>query len=412
MTNLRVCVIAYHSSPLAEPGSGDAGGMTVYVRELAAALAAQGVTTDVFTRATGDGPRLVELGPNVRVISVDAGPRAPVAKERLRRHLSEFVDGVRAFAVAQRVGYSVIHSHYWQSGLAAKALSGRWGAPNVHSHHTLARVKNRWLAPGDSPEPDSRLTGEQEVIDSADVLVASTGEEWEHLKGLYGAAPERLKIVYPGVDHELFNPGDRAEARRALGLPAGPLLVAVGRVQRLKGFDLAIDGLARMEDRRTRLVIVGGASGPFGELEVRRLNDRATRLGVADRIVWAGAQPHRRLPLYYRAADALCVCSYSESFGLTALEAQSCGVPIVGAAVGAIPDLIADGGSGILLRDRDPATFASAAGQILDDPVRAAAMATAGRQRALRFSWKTTAEDFLELYECLIRESSPESCTC
>ena len=413
MSMLRICVLAYHSSPLIEPGSGDAGGMTIYVRELAAALAAQGAATDVFTRATGDGPRISEIGPNVRVISIDAGPRAPVVKERLRQHLGEFVNGIRAFATTQRIGYDLLHSHYWQSGLAAAALAPIWGVPLVHSHHTLGRVKNRWLAPGDSPEPEFRLAGEQEVIDAADVLVASTEEERSHLAGLYDAAPERLKTLHPGVDHEMFSPGDRSEARSALGLPEGPLLVAVGRIQRLKGFDLAIESLARLGGQpAAKLVIVGGASGVNGEAELVRLKALAIELGVAERIVWAGVQPHRTLPLYYRAADMVLVCSHSESFGLAALEAQSCGIPLIGTRVGGLPDVVAERRSGVLMSESDPVAFAGEINNLLVNPRRVASFGKVARQQALRFSWKTMAEDFLTLYECLIREDSPEACTC
>lgn len=411
MPGMRICVIAYHSSPLMEPGSGDAGGMTVYVRALAASLADQGIATDVFTRAAEGNPAITEIQPGVRVISIAAGPRAVLPKERLRHHIAEFADGMRAFAISQRMGYDLIHSHYWQSGLAGKALAGRWGIPLVHSNHTLGRVKNKWLAPGDAPEPAVRVAGEHEVIDAAEVLVASTAEEWRQLAELYGAPPERLKILYPGVDHDLFSPGDRGDARRLLGLPEGRLLLAVGRIQPLKGLDLAIESLARL-DASFSLAIVGGASGMNGGGELDRLGALARDLGVEDRIVWAGAQPHRMLPVYYRAADALLVCSHSESFGLAALEAQSCGIPVIGTKVGGLPDLVGDGSSGILVADRDPDAMASEISSLFERPARSAAFGAAARQRALRFSWKTMAEDFLDLYECLIREDSPEVCTC
>lgn len=283
----------------------------------------------------------------------------------------------------------------------------------VHSHHTLGRVKNRWLAPGDSPEPPLRLAGEDEVIAASDVLVASTEEEQRQLADLYGAAPERLKILHPGVDHSLFSPGDRAQAREILGLPGAPLLVAVGRVQRLKGFDLAVEALADPSlPASTRLVIVGGAGGPQGEAEAARLETIAAERGVSERIIWSGVQPHRMLPLYYRAADVLLVCSHSESFGLAALEAQSCGIPVVGTAVGGLPQVIADGRSGILLHERDPGRMATEVSHLLRDADRASLFGTRAREQALLFSWKTMAEDFLTLYECLIRSESPEACTC
>ena len=390
--------------------------MTVYVRELASALADQGIATDVFTRADGESG-VSELRPGVRVVSIEAGPRMPLAKDRLRHHLAEFVAGIRAFVISQRLAYDVIHSHYWQSGLAATRLALAWGAPHVHSQHTLGRVKNKWLAPGDTAEPAFRLTGEQEVIGRADVLVASTAEEWRHLAELYTAAPERLKIVYPGVDHDLFSPGERQGARRRLWLPGGPILLAVGRIQPLKGLDLAIESLSHLDPRPdrpepVRLVIVGGVSGPNGEAELARLRALSARLGVADRVIWAGVQPHRRLPEYYRAADALVVCSHSESFGLAALEAQSCGLPVIGTRVGGLPDVVGEESSGTLVAERDPVRFAREVEALLGDPAGAAAFGAAARQRALRFSWKSTAEDFVELYECLIREQSAEACTC
>ncbi|MFN2388257.1 MAG: glycosyltransferase, partial [Actinomycetota bacterium] len=204
MSVRRVAVISYHSSPLVEPGVGDAGGMSVYVRELATALATMGVATDIFTRATTDTQRVVELGPSVRVVCVEAGPRRPLDKDEAQGYIGNFATGIGAFALGRRIAYDVIHSHYWQSGLAAEALARSWRVPVVHSHHTLGRVKNATLAPGDPPEPQSRLDGEDAVIGAADVLVASTDDEFRQLTWLYGAAQDRLKTIHPGVDHDAF----------------------------------------------------------------------------------------------------------------------------------------------------------------------------------------------------------------
>lgn len=412
----RVAVISYHSSPLIEPGSGDAGGMTVYVRELAETLAERGLATDIFTRADSERPRVVELGPGVRVVSIDAGPPEPVDKEGLSAHLSEFVSGVRAFSTAQRIRYELIHSHYWQSGLAAKALAASWAVPFVHSNHTLGKVKNRALAPGDLPEPLTRLTGETEVMAAADVLIAATDEELGQLACLYGASHDRLKTLHPGVDHELFTPGDLGAARAELGLdPDAAILLFVGRIQPLKGLELAIRSLEQLEPvlgRPVGLVVVGGASGRGGEAEVDRLHDLAVELGVAGLVTWVGPQPHSRLPLYYRAADSVVVCSHSESFGLAALEAHACGTPVVGTAVGGLSHIVTDGGSGFLVETRDAAVFAGRLKTLLSDPELSNAMRARAVQASARFSWDKTADSFLELYECLVREESPEVCTC
>ena len=412
----RTAVISYHSSPLIEPGSGDAGGMTVYVRQLAEAVAGRGLATDIFTRADSDLPRVVELAPGVRVVSVDAGPRERVEKEDLSEHLDDFVAGVRAFSTSQRARYELVHSHYWQSGLAAKALATAWGVPFVHSNHTLGKVKNRALAPGDAPEPLARLAGEAEVMDAADVLIASTDEELQQLACLYGASHDRLKTLHPGVDHSLFSPGPKEGPRAELGLsPDEAVLLFVGRIQRLKGLELAIRSVEQLEpalDRPLDLVVVGGPSGRGGRAEIQRLHELASNLGVADRVTWVGPQPHHRLPIYYRAADAVVVCSHSETFGFAALEAHACGTPVVGTAVGGLAHIVDDGRSGFLVETRDPAVFAGRLKTLLSDPELSATFRAEAERSAARFSWDKTADSFLELYECLVREESPEACTC
>lgn len=411
----RIAVVAYHSSPLVEPGSGDSGGMTIYVRALAEALTDLGVNTDIFTRADSSSREIVELSPGVRVISIPAGPPSPLPKHRLRLHIGDFVAGVKAFALGQRISYDLVHSHYWQSGLAGKRLAGLWGVPLVHSHHTLGKVKNRFLAPGDTAEPQTRLDGEAEVIDSADVLIASTDEEWRQLACLYGASHDRLKTLHPGVDHSIFGPGDRAEARRRLGLSDEAVMLFAGRIQPLKGLELAVraaEQLAGALDRRLVFLLVGGASGSDGEYEMARLGDLAARLDIAANVRFLGAQPHHHLPVFYRASDVVVVCSHSESFGLAALEAHACGTPVVGTAVGGLSYIVRDGESGFLLDTRDPAEFAARLKTVLSDDDLRASFGRAATRSAKFFSWDKTARAMLELYECLIEESFPEACVC
>lgn len=412
---MRIAVISYHSSPIQEPGSGDAGGMTVYVRRLAEALSVRGIRTDVFTRSADGGRSPVVLSPGVRVIPIEAGPRAPLPKEELQEHVADFAAGIRAFATSQRISYDLIHSHYWHSGLTGADLARSWSIPLVHSHHTLGRVKNRFLAPGDDPEPQFRLAGEGDVIQAADVLVASTDEEQRQLACLYGAKHDRLKTLHPGVDHSVFRPLDAAAARRELGFGDEAVMLFVGRIQRLKGIDLAIAALAELVpalDGGVRLVIVGGASGRGGEAEIQRLRDLAIALEVADRVDFVGPQPHDRLPLYYNAADVVTVCSHSESFGFAALEAHACGTPVVGTAVGGLSHIVRDGRSGFLVETRDPSVFAARLKTVLSDPHLHAEFAKEAHSGTARFSWSETGGKFLELYECLVRERSPEVCTC
>ncbi len=412
----RVATIAYHSSPLIEPGAGDAGGMTVYVRAVAAEYAARGIYTDIFTRAVGPESRITRVTPGVRVISIAAGPEQPLPKEALPDHVDEFVAGVGAFAALQGTAYDIVHSHYWQSGLAGLALSERWKAPLVHSQHTLGRVKNTFLSPGDAPESARRLAGEDEVIGRADVLIASTDEEWRQLSCFYGAAHDRLKVVYPGVDQARFKPGSRMRARARLGLrPDAAVVLYAGRIQPLKGLDVALGAIAQVADtleREVLFVIVGGPSGPSGDREVARLQALARDLGLGTRVRFEGPQPHRDLPAYYRAADALVVCSRSESFGLTGLEAHACGIPIVATAVGGLTHVVRDGTSGWLVADATPGAFAAKLQTLLTDDAGRHSFARAAVESARRFTWERTAGELLELYDCLVASRQPELCTC
>jgi D-inositol-3-phosphate glycosyltransferase len=410
----QIALISYHSSPLAQPGAGDAGGMSVYVRQTAEALARRGVRTDVYTRSVGDLPRVVELSPGVRVIWVEAGPLG-AGKEELVTYLPEFTAGTSAFAAAQRLRYDVVHSHYWQSGLAGKVLAQRWSAPFVHSNHTLGLVKNQTLAEGDLPESDTRIRGEAEVVDAADVLVTSTDEEFEDLACLYGAAHDRLKTIFPGVDHNMFFPGDRAAARRELGFGGEAILLYVGRVQPLKGIELALQGVARLAPglgRAVRLLIVGGPSGRIGQAEMERLHHLTEELQITENVTFTGPQPHPRLPLFYRAADAAVVVSHSESFGLVALEAAACGTPVVGTSVGGLSHIVNDGVSGYLLDRRDPQTLAERLKPLLLDPSLRERFSIEAERAAARFSWTGATDALLELYACLMSDSSAELCTC
>lgn len=412
---MRVAVLSYHSSPLDPPGAGDAGGMTVYVRHLAEALASRGVSTDIFTRATGASRTPTPLSPGVRVVPIGAGPEGLVPKEALQDHLDEFAAGIRAFATGQRISYDLIHSHYWQSGLAGIALRRGWNVPLVHSPHTLGRVKNRFLAPGDEPEPALRIAGEDAIKAGVDVVVASTDDEVQQLGCLYGVSHDRLKTLHPGVDHDVFRPLPRDGARAELGLVDEAVMLFVGRIQPLKGVDLAISALEELVpalDRRVVLLVVGGASGRNGDHEIARLRELAAGLGVSDNIVFAGPQPHDRLPVYYSAADVVTVCSHSESFGFAALEAHACGAPVVGTAVGGLSHIVRDGSSGFLVDTRDPSVFAARLKTLLSDEDLRRSFSAEAVASASAFSWQRSADAFLELYECLLRAEHPEFCTC
>jgi D-inositol-3-phosphate glycosyltransferase len=387
-----------HTSPLAQPGSGDGGGMNVYVRELSSALALAGVDCDVYTRACEPGlPDIVEVEPGFRVHNVAAGPPEPLTKEHLPELVSAFTEGVRRRMETAVDAPGLIHANYWLSGVAGHELKHALNLPLVSTFHTLARVKAETC--GD--EPEQRARAEAQVIGCSDAILASTGEERAQLERLYDAPGERVEIVSPGVDHRTFSPGPRDASRAVLGLGDGPVLLFVGRIQRLKGADVAVRTLAHLGDEgypAASLVIVGGPSGPDGDAELARLHELVDEHSLGGRVRFVPAEPHDHLATYYRAADACLVPSRSESFGLVALEAAACGTPVVAAAVGGLRSLVEHARTGFLVEGRDPAAYAAYVGEILDNGRLAQEMRRNAVARAHGYRWSMTAARLRRLY--------------
>jgi D-inositol-3-phosphate glycosyltransferase len=390
-----LAMLSMHTSPLAQPGAGDSGGMNVYVRELASSLAQAGVQVEVFTRrADGDTPEVVDVEPGLRVVQIHAGP-IHLAKEDLVGVVDEFTGEVHDYIAGSDV--DAIHANYWLSGLAGHRLKHLLELPLVSTFHTLARVK----AETGTPEPRGREEAEAEIIGCSDAITASCVAEADDLVEHYGADPARIELVPPGVLHAFFSPGDRTGARLAVGIePGRPVLLFVGRIQPLKALDVAVAALAQVQRRHPDavLVVVGGASGADGPDEVARIEKLAGELGVAGAIRFVEPQPHHMLSTWYRAADVVVVPSRSESFGLVALEAAACGIPVVAASVGGLRTLVDDGRTGILVDGRDPARYAEALSSILDDPARARAMSVAAADMAAGYRWSTTAGRLRRLY--------------
>jgi D-inositol-3-phosphate glycosyltransferase len=405
----RLAVLSLHTSPLAQPGAGDSGGMNVYVRELVSSLAQAGVASDVYVRRWADGlPDVVEVEPGFRVVHVPAGP-VDLPKEALPEVVDLFAEGVLA-RLADDVGAAadVLHANYWLSAMAGHRLKHELDLPLVSTFHTLARVK---AETGDL-EPERRVDAEAEVVGCSDAILANSAAEAAQLERLYGADPARIEIVPPGVIHAFFSPGPRQGARAALAhldIGDGPMLLFVGRIQPLKGLDVAVRTLGALEDRRAVLVVVGGASGRDGRTEVERIDKLAASLGVADRIRFTDPQPHHLLSTYYRAADVVLVPSRSESFGLVALEAAACGTPAVAAAVGGLRTLVEHGRTGFLVEGRDPQVFAAYTEQILTNPALGRELADAAAARARNFTWSTAAARLRRIYADLTARS-PIAC--
>ena len=430
----RLAVLSLHTSPLAQPGTGDGGGMNVYVRELSSALARTGVVCDVFTRAWSDSlPVTITVEPGFRVHHISAGPPTLMAKELLPGVVGEFAEGVLKYmesagsgsrsgpgagsgsgsgpgegerggpSADEDVPFDAVHANYWLSGLAGHTIKHQMNLPLVSTFHTLDRVKAEFSP--EEVEADSahlRAEAEAATINCSDSVLASCSVEAEQISELYHADPSRIRIVAPGVDHAFFGPGYRPQARAALGLPMdGPLLLFVGRIQPLKGVEVAVRALAALgrDHADARLAVVGGPSGPRGDVELGRMVSLVGELGLEDRVFFVPPRPHELLSTYYRAADVCLVPSRSESFGLVALEAAACGTPVVASDVGGLRTLVDHGRTGFLVEDPTPEAFAAWIRQILAEPLLAERLGTGAVLRARRYTWARAASLLRDIYE-------------
>ena len=395
---MRIAMVCYHSSPLGRLGEREAGGMSVYVRNLAQTLGRMGVEVDVFTRRHNlEDPRVVEMGEAVRLVHVDAG-LAETVTGSLAPYVAEFVRGVEAFAVDEGLAYDAVHSHYWLSGLAGLELARRWNARHAVTFHTLAEVK--LLADPGAQEPPERAGAERRIVAETDAVVVSDGHERELLAQHYGAPASKVTVLPIGVDVETFRPLDRAEARRRLGLHGRRMLLCVGRFDPLKRFDLALSAAALLRERENVEVrLVGGDLDR--DPEARRLSALADALGIAGNVRFAGTAPHEELPWHYNAADVVLAPSRYESYGLVALEAMACGTPVVAARVGGLASLVVDGETGYLASQHTPEQYAERVEVLLANDALREAMGRAGRRRAEGLAWDAVGQRFADFYACL-----------
>lgn len=398
----RVAYLSLHTSPLIQPGRGDAGGMNVYIDELARTMAARGVHVDVFTRAVDpDQAPVVTVNDHYQVIHIAAGPMMELPISQLTEFVFDFAEHVCEWATAREVTYDLVHSHYWLSGWAGLMVKRILGIPLANSFHTLARVKDATRRPDEPPSGLVRIAAEHDVIAGSDCVISSTRAEYDDLLTHYGADPNRLCTSPPGVDHDIFQPGDKAAARARLGIPERvPLVLFVGRIQALKGVDVAIDAFDKVHAGLSdaRMIVVGGASGPSGPEEVASLRSRVAQQGLERVVEFFDPVPHNELAVFYQAADVLIFPSRSESFGLVAAEAEACGTPVVAARVGGLPYVVSHDESGVLIDGWEPADYADALTRILIDADYRQRLSEGALAYSEQFSWASTAHRLLELY--------------
>ena len=413
---MNIAMISYHTCPLAVLGGKHTGGMNVYVRELTRSLGPLDVHVDVFTRSENEHvPHVIhELGYGNRVVHVPAGPEVPLPKAELPRYLPEFSEGVLRFAAEKGLHYDLVHAHYWLSGLAGSELKTRWNVPLVTMFHTLALLKNRVLLDPADREPAERVEGERRVVASSERIVAATRPEAGALVKLYGAEPERVEVIPPGVDVSRFYPIQADEAKAAVDLPAGKgVILFVGRIEPLKGVETLLRAFELLErsgllaDFPHVLAIIGGDTGSEDgepDAEMARLQQLADQLGIHHLVMFMGKRGQETLPYYYSAAEMVVVPSHYESFGMVALEAMACGTPVIATRVGGLARLVQNGRTGFVVPDSDPRMLAEAIERLIRDPALRARIGQEGTHYAQRFAWEKISRRVLKLYDRVLAE--------
>jgi D-inositol-3-phosphate glycosyltransferase len=409
----RIAILSVHTSPLHQPGTGDSGGMNVYIAETAKRIAARGIEVEIFTRATSlVEPEVTELAPGVLVRHIPAGPFEGLRKEDLPAQLCAVTAGVLRAEAAKNEGfYDLVHSHYWLSGQVGWIAQERWGVPLVHTMHTMARVKNLTLAQGDAPEPAIREIGEEQVVTAADRLVANTHAEAKELIELYHADPNRVRVVHPGVDLDVFVPGNQSAARKDLGVADDAIvLLFVGRIQPLKAPDVLIESAAEILKRNPELrsqLVVAICGGPSGSGLERpdALVTLADQLGISDVVKFVPPTSRAELVKWFQAASVCVVPSYSESFGLVAIEAQACGTPVIAARVGGLPTAVRDGISGVLVDGHEAAAWADQILTVVTNDALRARLSAGAIAHASHFGWEDTTDKLISVYNEAVKSS-------
>ena len=420
LTPQRVAMLSVHTGPLAQLGGSKTGGMNVYVRELSRALGKRGLLVDIFTRAGAeDEPRIrTDLGENVRVIYVPAGPAHIASPDGLIPYLDDFATGVCHFTYEQGIRYDLLHGHYWLSGLVAEQLRQFWGpVPIVQMYHTLGQMKNRIAQDKSQRASQERIEGEERITHFANRLIAATPAEESQLIELYDADPDKITIIPPGVDLCHFRPQSRSEMRRQLGLPRDrKIALFVGRIEPLKGIDTILQAARLLCDQNPALAeeltvaIVGGSPWAVQlDVEMARLQAMRSELGLERIVRFVGARQQSVLPDFYSAADVVLMPSHYESFGMVGLEAMSCGAPVIAAKVGGLAHLVKDGKTGFLVPSRAPGELANRMNLLLSDELLRWEMGKAARKEARRYGWRIIADRMLALYTTVAAPFSAES---
>lgn len=394
---MHIAEISVHSCPQRSPGTGDVGGMNLYILALSHEMNKLGVEVDIFARRHDpDEPEIININERTRLIHIPAGAAKDIAKTEIYDCLPEFQANLQAFMARDRAHYDVIRSHYWTSGLVAEKLKSQLQIPHVITFHTLGAVKNR--ASGTAEEPELRIQAEKEIVEHADCIVTSTEEGKNNLIHLYGGQPQKIRVIPAGVDLDLFHPADREEARRELALEEyRRVLLFAGRLQPFKGLDLLLHAMTYLPNHgTTRLLVVGGNAGKKDEMV--KMNSLVNDLGIGSMVGFVGQVEHDRMPTFYNAADICVVPSYHESFGMVAVEALASGTPVLASRVGGLATIVRDGETGYLFDERSPEVLATYLCLLMSENEIRKSMAQSARQSVEKYNWSATANSLFRLY--------------
>jgi len=398
---VRIAEISVHSCPQRSPGTGDVGGMNLYILALSHEMNKLGVDVDIFARRHDpDEPEIIHVNERTRLIHIRAGAPKDISKTEIYDCLTEFQANLQSFIARDGAHYDILRSHYWTSGLVAEKLKSQLHIPHVITFHTLGAVKNR--ASGTTEEPEFRIQSEKEIVGHADYIVTSTEEGKNNLIRLYGGQPENIRVIPAGVDLDLFHPADRKKARCELALEEyRRVLLFAGRLQPFKGLDLLLHAMTYLPNHgTTRLLVVGGNAGKTDELV--KMNSLVSELGIGSMVGFVGPVEHDRMPTFYNAADICVVPSYHESFGMVAVEALASGTPVLASRVGGLATIVRDGETGYLFDERSPEVLATYLCLLMSENEIRQSMAQSARQSVAKYNWSATANSLFRLYRELI----------
>jgi D-inositol-3-phosphate glycosyltransferase len=411
---MRIAMLSYHTCPLATLGGKDTGGMNVYVRDLTIQLGSMGVQVDVFTRSQDEHvPHVLhDLGYGNRVVHIPAGPEVPLPREELVTYIPNFVQGIIEFSKSKGIKYDLIHSHYWMSGIAAIALKEAWNVPFIHMFHTLGVMKQRVAREPEEAEGDYRIQGEKKVLSTADAVIAATQAEVAQLQWLYQADMKKVMVIPPGVDLRHFYPIPADEAKEFIKIPlCNRMLLFVGRIEPLKGLENLIKAIAIMRSQidvdspQFCLAVIGGDSDLTPQTmdsEMARLQLLRQQYNLQDFVIFLGQRDQATLPYYYSAANAVVVPSHYESFGMVALEAMACGIPVVASQVGGLAFLVQDCVTGFTVPVDDLDALADRLLQLLYDEDLRDKLGRQAAAFAKQYGWERIAKRMIELYQATV----------